>query len=161
MSSQPPHNLPYRPCVGIALFNNEGKVFMGQRMDAPGAWQMPQGGIDEGEDVKTAFFREMKEEVGTDKAEILLILETPLRYDLPSHLLGRLWNGKWGGQEQTWVAARFTGNDSDINLYAHSSPEFKDWRWATTDEVPGLIVPFKRNTYFEVMKAFGKFATPA
>jgi len=147
-------NLPYRPCVGITLFNKKGKVFVGERLDNPGAWQMPQGGIDEGESVEQAFFREMAEEVGTDKATILKIHDKPLRYALPPHLQGKLWDGKWGGQEQTWVAARFTGTDRDVNIKAHYPQEFGKWQWVGLDEVLDLIVPFKRDTYREVIKAF-------
>lgn len=147
-------SLPYRPCVGIALFNAEGKVFVGERLDNPGAWQMPQGGIDDGEDIQTAFFREMKEEIGTDRAKILKIMDRTLSYALPPHLLGKLWGGRWGGQEQTWIAARFTGTDTDINIYAHNPPEFGRWQWVALNEVLNLIVPFKRNTYREVIREF-------
>lgn len=149
--------LPYRKCVGITLFNAEQKVFVGERMDSPGAWQMPQGGIDAGEDIQTAFFREMEEEIGTRQADILKIHDTPLRYDLPDHLMGKLWNGKYRGQEQYWVAARFTGDDSDIDIYAHTFPEFGKWQWVSLDNVLDLIVPFKRNTYAEVIDAFKEF----
>lgn len=152
------HNLPYRPCVGIALFNDEGHVFVGERLDSPGAWQMPQGGIDDGETAKQAFFREMKEEIGTDKAEILKILDSPLRYDLPPHLLGHLWDGRWGGQEQTWIAARFTGTDKDINIQDHDPVEFDKWKWVPLDQVIDLIVPFKQDTYRKVIQAFSKFS---
>ncbi|HTK84781.1 MAG TPA: RNA pyrophosphohydrolase [Patescibacteria group bacterium] len=146
--------LPYRPCVGIALFNTEGKIFVGERLDNPGAWQMPQGGIDEGETVEQAFFREMREEIGTDQAKILKIHDKPLRYDLPPRLRGRLWGGKWGGQEQTWVAARFTGLDKDVDIDAHNPPEFGRWKWVKLEDVLDLIVPFKRDTYREVIRAF-------
>jgi putative (di)nucleoside polyphosphate hydrolase len=147
-------SLPYRPCVGIALFNACNDVFVGERIDAPGSWQMPQGGIDPGESVTDAFFREMREEIGTDRADILRIHDKPLRYDLPPRLLGKLWDGKWRGQEQTWVAARFTGTDADIAIHAHDPPEFQRWQWAPLDSVLDLIVPFKRNTYLEVSAAF-------
>lgn len=147
-------DLPYRPCVGIALFNADRKIFVGERIDNPGAWQMPQGGIDDGEDVRDAFYREMREEIGTDKAEIIKIMDRKLRYALPSHLLGKLWGGRWGGQEQTWIAARFTGTDSDINIGAHNPPEFQRWQWVTPDDALKLIVPFKRGTYREVMDEF-------
>lgn len=146
--------LPYRPCVGITLFNADGNIFVGERLDNPGAWQMPQGGIDDGEDIETAFFREMREEIGTDKAEILKIMDRKLSYALPPHLLGKLWGGRWGGQEQTWVAARFTGADADIDIRAHNPPEFGRWQWVALDEVLNLIVPFKRNTYREVIREF-------
>lgn len=146
--------LPYRPCVGIALFNDDNHVFVGERIDNPGAWQMPQGGIDEGETVEDAFFREMEEEIGSTLAEIIKIHDTPLRYDLPPHLLGKLWNGQFGGQEQIWVAARFMGLDSDINIHAHRQPEFQAWQWSPLDQILDLIVPFKRETYAEVITAF-------
>lgn len=151
--------LPYRPCVGITLFNRDKKIFVGERIDNPGSWQMPQGGIDEGETVEDAFFREMLEEIGTDEAEILKIMDRPLRYALPPHLLGRLWDGKWGGQEQIWVAARFTGTDADINIFAHNPSEFQKWQWVGLNEVLNLIVPFKRDTYREVIKAFDDLLT--
>ena len=146
--------LRYRPCVGIALFNADNKVFVGERLDNPGAWQMPQGGIDDGETAEQAFFREMREEIGTDRASILKIHDRPLRYELPARLSGKLWGGKWDGQEQTWIAARFTGNDADINIHAHKPPEFKAWQWVGLDRVLDLIVPFKRETYREVIAAF-------
>ena len=146
--------LPYRPCVGIALFNDDNHVFVGERIDNPGAWQMPQGGIDEGETVEDAFFREMEEEIGSTLAEIIKIHDTPLRYDLPPHLLGKLWNGQFGGQEQIWVAARFMGLDSDINIHAHRQPEFQAWQWSPLDQILDLIVPFKRETSAEVRTAF-------
>lgn len=148
------NELPLRPCVGICLFNEDGHVFIGERLDNPGAWQLPQGGIDDGETPEDAFFREMKEEVGTDKAKILKILDRPLSYRLPPHLMGKLWGGRYGGQEQTWVAARFTGSDDDIDIYAHNPPEFGAWQWAPLDKILGLIVPFKRKTYEEVIEAF-------
>lgn len=147
-------HLPYRPCVGIALFNDSGEVFVGERIDFPGAWQMPQGGMDAGEDIETAFFREMREEIGTGKATILKIMDKPLRYDLPPHLQGRLWGGAYRGQEQTWVAARFGGSDAEINLRAHTPPEFQKWQWVPLPDVINLIVPFKRDIYRQVIAAF-------
>lgn len=149
------NHLPYRACVGITLLNQNNDVFVGERIDNPGAWQMPQGGIDDGEDLETAFFREMLEEIGTDKADILKLHDTALRYDLPPHLLGRLWGGRYRGQEQFWVAARFTGSDSDINIHAYKQPEFQKWKWVELgDELLELIVPFKRDTYKAVIEAF-------
>ncbi|MCB1529767.1 MAG: RNA pyrophosphohydrolase [Rhodospirillales bacterium] len=150
--------LPYRPCVGIALFNSAGKVFVGERIDTPGAWQMPQGGIDAGEDIKLAALREIKEEIGTDKAEILRVLDKTIPYDLPPHLLGNLWDGKYKGQEQTWVAMRFTGIDNDIVLDADDHPEFSRWQWVGLEETLGLIVPFKRDTYLQIIEAFKDLA---
>ncbi len=156
------NTLPYRPCVGLCLFNEEGQVFVGQRIDStinedskyPGAWQMPQGGVDENEDIKTAAFRELKEEIGTDKAKILRIHDQKLRYDLPPYLLGKLWGGRYGGQIQTWVALRFTGQDSDIILDADDHPEFSRWRWVPLSETIDLIVPFQREIYKPVIDAF-------
>lgn len=150
--------LPYRPCVGIALFNAEGKIFVGERLDNRGAWQMPQGGIDDGETIEEAFFREMREEIGTDRAKILKIHDKPLRYELPPRLRGKLWGGKWGGQEQTWVAARFMGTDKDVKIDAHDPPEFGRWKWVRLEEILDLIVPFKRDTYREVIQAFADVA---
>ena len=147
-------NKIYRPCVGIALFNSEGKVFVGERIDTPGAWQMPQGGIDEGEDLETAALRELQEEVGTNNAEIIRIAEERIRYDLPEHLQNKLWNGIFAGQEQVWVAARFQGNDADINLNSFDPPEFSAWQWVDLKETIDLIVPFKRETYQQVISFF-------
>ena len=147
-------NKIYRPCVGIALFNSEGKVFVGERIDTPGAWQMPQGGIDEGEDLETAAMRELQEEVGTNNAEIIRIAEERIRYDLPEHLQNKLWNGVFAGQEQVWVAARFQGEDADINLNSFEPPEFSAWQWVDLKETIDLIVPFKRETYQQVISFF-------
>lgn len=146
--------LPYRSCVGIVLYNSEGNVFVGERLDNPGAWQMPQGGIDKGETIEEAFFRELQEEAGTDKAKIIKVYEKPLRYDLPPHLLHRLWNGKYRGQEQHWVAAIYEGEDYEIDIECHTFPEFRRWKWASPLEILDMIVPFKRNTYEEVLTAF-------
>lgn len=152
-------NLPYRPCVGVALFNKDGKVLVGQRIDTPGAWQMPQGGINPDEDIEIAMLRELKEEIGTDKAELLHIGPKKLHYDLPPEMQTRMWGGKYRGQEQTWVAARFTGEDSDIVLDADDHPEFSAWQWVDLDKTVELIVPFKRETYRKVIEMFRKFAT--
>lgn len=147
-------HLPYRPCVGIALFNQSGQVFVGERIDTPGAWQMPQGGIDDGETIEQAAFRELREEVGSDKAEILTIYDKKLSYRLPPRLIEKLWDSKYGGQEQTWIAARFIGDDSDINISAHKPAEFRAWKWVSLTDILDLIVPFKRDTYREVIQAF-------
>lgn len=147
-------HLPYRPCVGIVLFNPDQKVFVGERIDTPGSWQMPQGGIDPGEQAEHAFFREMREEIGTDKAEILKVMERPLRYELPSPLQQKLWDGQYRGQEQTWIAARFLGTDLDIAIDAHNPPEFQQWKWVGLDHIVDLIVPFKRETYRQVIETF-------
>ncbi len=148
-------SLPYRPCVGLCIFNHEGKVFVGERLDSSGAWQMPQGGIDAGEDVRTAAMREMLEEIGTDKAEIIRIHDTPLRYDIPDDVRARIsWGKDFAGQEQTWVALRFTGSDADIKLDAWEHPEFGRYQWVDLAKVPTMIVPFKIATYDQVAKIF-------
>lgn len=144
----------YRPCVGIALFNAQGQVFVGERIDTPGAWQMPQGGIDNGEAIEAAALRELQEEIGTASAQILRIAEETIRYDLPKNLRNTLWNGAYAGQEQTWVAARFTGSDSDIDLNCFDPPEFRAWQWVDLGETIDLIVPFKRDTYRKVIALF-------
>ncbi len=146
----------YRPCVGITLFNSEGKVFVGERLDSPGAWQMPQGGIDAGEDIKLAAFRELAEETGVSNAEILEVASKKIRYEVPSPLVENLWKGNFVGQEQVWVAMRFTGDDSEINLNAHEPAEFGRWQWVDLNETIDLIVPFKRQVYAQVVQFFSK-----
>ncbi len=148
----------YRPCVGIALFNEYGKVFVGQRIDTPGAWQMPQGGIDPDEDIKQAALREMKEEIGTDKAEIIRVASQKICYDLPKEIALKIWDGRYKGQEQTWVALRFTGKDGDIKLDSFKHPEFEVWRWISLKQTIDLIVPFKRDTYKQVADMFDDLA---
>ena len=145
---------PYRPCVGIFLINDARQVFGGRRIDSRAeAWQMPQGGIDEGENVETACFREMREEIGTDKAEILSLHPDWLNYDIPLPLADRLWHGAYRGQSQKWVALRYTGNDSDINIETEE-PEFLNWRWMAPNELIRLAVPFKRPVYEDIMVTF-------
>lgn len=143
----------YRPCVGIALFNKNGQVFVGERIDTPDAWQMPQGGIDEGENIENAALRELKEEIGTDKATLVKIIDEKIRYDLPPELKTKLWSGKYAGQEQTWIAMQFDGKDSDIDLNADDHPEFSQWKWVELDKTLDLIVPFKRDVYKKVIAA--------
>lgn len=153
-----PESLPYRPCAGFMLVNAEGRVFVGQRIDpsAHGFWQMPQGGIDKGEDVREAALRELEEEVGVAAHMVEVIAQTAnaIRYDLPPELLGRVWKGKYRGQEQYWFLGRFLGTDADINLEAHHPPEFNEWRWIAPEQLPELIVPFKRAVYEEVLAEF-------
>lgn len=147
-------HLLYRPCVGIFLLNQEQKIFVGERIDTPGAWQMPQGGVDEDENIHVAAMRELAEEIGTNKAEIIMTAPEKLKYELPDHLIKNHWNGKYRGQEQTWIAARYLGSDSDINLNAHHPPEFSDWKWIKPENCLDLIVPFKRELYKDVLRQF-------
>lgn len=147
-------NKPYRPCVGIVLFNKDGKVFVGERIDTPGAWQMPQGGINEGEDIQKAALRELKEEIGTDKGSFIKTMEDKIRYDLPPHLKNKLWDGKYAGQEQIWVAMQFEGDDSDIDIAADDHPEFSQWQWVDIRDTLDLIVPFKKDVYKKVIQSF-------
>lgn len=145
--------LPYRPCVGIMLLNRKGEVFVARRFDTRDAWQMPQGGIDDGETIEQAAFRELEEEIGTNRMEILAVSTEKLRYDLPDHLLGKVWKGRWRGQEQVWIAALFTGTDTDIDLDT-KHPEFDAWKWVPADQLVHLIVPFKRAVYEAVLAEF-------
>lgn len=149
-------NLPYRPCAGIMLLNADGQAFAGQRIDTTmEAWQMPQGGIDPGEDAQTAALRELGEEIGVGPEHVELIAAAPgeFFYDLPDALIGKAWKGKWRGQRQKWFLYRFLGEDTDIDL-ATPHPEFMSWRWVDPLDLPGLIVPFKRQLYEDVIAAF-------
>lgn len=149
------HDLPYRPCAGIMIANPEGRIFVGLRIDTQAeAWQMPQGGIDDGEDAAAAALRELGEETGIAPEKVELIAEAPgeYRYDLPAELLGKVWKGKYRGQRMRWFLYRFLGADRDIDI-ATAHPEFRAWRWADPAEVVALGVPFKRAMYQEVMAA--------
>lgn len=151
----------YRPNVGVCLFNSQGRVFVGERIDTPGAWQMPQGGIDGEEDIARAAKRELKEEIGTDKAGLLRVHPSPVRYIVPPDVRARLpyWNPKFIGQEQTWVAMRFTGVESDIRLDADEHPEFSRYQWIALHDTLRYIVPFKRDVYEQVIAAFADLAS--
>ncbi|MBN2752736.1 MAG: RNA pyrophosphohydrolase [Rhodospirillaceae bacterium] len=145
---------PYRLGVGIVLLNAQSQVFVAQRIDTPSpAWQMPQGGIDAGEDPRTAAFREMEEEIGTCAAEILAETEDWLTYDIPAEIADHLWKGRFRGQKQKWFLMRFTGTDADINI-ATKHPEFTTWRWTDFHSLPDVIVPFKRPLYTAVVDFF-------
>lgn len=155
--------LPYRPCVGLMLVNAAGKVFVGQRLDRrensggeADFWQMPQGGIDDGEDLHAAALRELGEETGIapDKVVVLGQTDEELYYDLPDALLGKLWKGRFRGQRQHWLLLRFTGEDADVRLDAHDPAEFADWRWVEPEILPELIVPFKQDVYRAVIQRF-------
>ncbi len=147
-------DLPYRPCAGIMLVNDAGKVFVARRIDTPGDhWQMPQGGIDKGEDPRAAAQRELHEEIGTDRAEIIAETADWLLYDLPDHLIGKVWKGRYRGQTQKWFLMRFTGTDADIDI-ATRHPEFDAWKWIDVDQVVDSIVPFKRDVYERIVAEF-------
>jgi putative (di)nucleoside polyphosphate hydrolase len=150
----------YRPCVGVMLINRDGLVWVGRRFekqndDGVGKWwQMPQGGIDEGEDAAQAALRELAEETAVTSAEVIEEAPGWFKYDLPDHLIGKSWGGKYRGQKQKWFACRFSGDDSEINLTPPGhKQEFDQWKWATMDEVLEIVVPFKKAVYVDVIKA--------
>ncbi len=150
----------YRRGVGVMLLNADRHVFVGRRIDnRDEAWQMPQGGIDEGEEPWPAALRELTEETGIPPALVERVAECneQLRYDLPEEWRPRLWNGQWRGQKQDWFLARFLGSDSDVRLEAAEHPEFRAWKWADPAELPAMIVPFKRKLYEEVLEAFAEW----
>jgi putative (di)nucleoside polyphosphate hydrolase len=152
-------SLPYRLGVGIMLFDKKGRVFVARRVDAKAdAWQMPQGGIDGDEEPRAAALRELEEEIGTANAIILAESRDWHAYDLPPHLIGRVWGGRFRGQRQKWFAARFLGQDSEIDLdTAH--PEFDAWQWVALAKLPALIVPFKRDLYMALVEDFRHLAS--
>jgi putative (di)nucleoside polyphosphate hydrolase len=156
-------NLPYRPCVGTMVLNRDGLVFIGRRFDGPEQvddthpWQMPQGGLDPGEDPYAAALRELAEETNITSVELLAEAPEWFAYDLPRELVPHAWGGRYRGQKQKWYALRFTGPEDEIDV-AHPAgghePEFSQWRWVPMRELPGLIIPFKRSVYERVVAAF-------
>jgi putative (di)nucleoside polyphosphate hydrolase len=158
----------YRPCVGIMLLNRAGAVWIGRRLDAPSEpegpgtwWQMPQGGIDEGEDPAPAALRELREETGISSARIISESPAWYTYELPQNLQRNAWGGRFRGQKQKWFAARFLGDDAEVALVQPGhKPEFGAWRWAGIDEILDLVIPFKREVYAQVVRDFAPLAKP-
>jgi len=160
-------DLPYRPCVGLMVLNRRGHVFVGRRsggvehVDLTHVWQMPQGGIDKGEDPWPAALRELQEETNITSVKKLAEIPNWLDYDLPPDVAKEAWKGRYRGQTQKWYALRFTGKDSEIDIAnppGGHKPEFLDWRWETMDQLPALIIPFKRPVYERVVEEFARFA---
>ena len=160
MSGKRKADLPYRKGVGAVLINRDGLVFVARRIDTPDAWQLPQGGIDGAEKARQAVLRELAEEIGTSKAEIVAKSKRWYRYDLPEALIERVWGGKYRGQKQRWFALRFTGTDADIDLAGDGHPEFDDWRWVSIETLPALAIAFKRPVYEDVVEEFRHLAAP-
>jgi putative (di)nucleoside polyphosphate hydrolase len=164
-------DLPYRPCVGTAVFNRDGLVFIGRRIDGPEhvddthQWQMPQGGVDPGEDTYACALRELYEETNIRSVEHLATIDDWLTYDIPREIVGQAWQGKYRGQTQKWIALRFTGEEAEIDIAypaggAHK-PEFAAWRWEPLQNVPALVVPFKRQVYERVAREFAPYTRPS
>jgi putative (di)nucleoside polyphosphate hydrolase len=161
----------YRPCVGLAIFNRAGLVFLGRRERGPEtgntdfSWQLPQGGIDPGEEPRQAVMRELYEETNIRSASVIGEAEEWLRYDLPARLARQSWRGRYKGQRQRWFALRFDGDDSEIDVRnpagGQHKAEFTEWRWERLERIPELVIPFKRDVYEAVVKAFGQFAGQA
>ena len=154
--------LPYRPAAGVMLLNAKGEVFVAQRLDSTlEAWQMPQGGLDEGEEAEAGALRELEEETGISAERIEIVARCPveLTYDLPDDLVGKMWKGKWRGQRQTWFLMRYMGRDEDIDL-ATAEPEFRAWKWSDPADLPAMIVPFKQQLYEDVLAAFAAWLNP-
>ena len=164
----------YRAGAGIMLVNRDGRVFVGRRIDMPGGpaawqtpqgslamWQMPQGGIDPGESPRVAALRELREEIGTDRAVIVAESRRWLHYDLPPEIVGGAWGGRYRGQRQKWFLMRFTGEDRDIDPSATEHPEFDAWEWVAAERLPDLIVPFKRQLYLDILAEFRDYCRPS
>jgi putative (di)nucleoside polyphosphate hydrolase len=159
-------NLPYRPCVGLMVFNKKGRVFIGRRTDGPEhvddthVWQMPQGGVDANEDPWPAALRELYEETNITSVEKLAESKEWYSYDIPREIVGKAWKGKYRGQTQKWYALRFSGKEAEIDVLHPAGghkPEFVEWRWEKMDRLPDLVVPFKRKVYEKVVEEFRTF----
>ena len=149
-------NLPFRNGVGIILLNNDNKVFVAKRIDNPkNFWQMPQGGVDNNENFLSAAYRELEEETSIKKVELIKEIDGITTYELPEHLLGIIWKGKYKGQKQKWFLMRFIGNESEININT-SNPEFLDWKWIDLDLITDVVVDFKHHIYKELKKKVKK-----
>ena len=149
-------NLPLRSGVGIVVLNRENKVFVAKRIDnSQNFWQMPQGGVDDGEDFLSAAFRELKEETSIKDVELIQEIDRTITYELPDHLLGIIWKGKYKGQKQKWFLMRYLGKDDDINIRT-KKPEFLDWKWVDLKKITELVVEFKLHVYQEVQKKVKK-----